>query len=109
MAQRDGWQLRLCDPGAQAQCPSGLQAGPALTTTGVLIPACGPAGGPERKAMGGLGQAEGCAGRGPGEPQQGQVGALAVVVIGPRQLQSCHPHRLGPWAQPLTLQRTQDN
>lgn len=59
--------------------------------------------------MGRLGQAEGCVGHGVGESEQGQVRALAVVVIGPRQLQSSHPHLLGPRTQPLTLQRTQDN
>lgn len=62
----DSWQLRLCDLG-QAECPSGLQPGSALTVI-VLIPASGPAVGPKGEAMGRLRQAEGCVGHGVGEP-----------------------------------------
>lgn len=55
------------------QSASGLQSGTALTITGVLIPASGPARGPKGEAMGRLGQAEGCVGHGVGKLQQGQV------------------------------------
>lgn len=56
-----------------------------------------------------LGQAEGCVGHRVGELEQGQVCALAVVVVGPGQLQSCHPHLLSPCAESFMLQGTQDN
>lgn len=81
----------------------------ALTIIGVLIPASGPAGSPKGEAMGRSGQAEGCVGYGVGESEQGQVRALAVVIVGPGQLQSRYPHLLSPWAQTFMLQRTQDN